>query len=457
VNDIEVWNLRLGAHSNLTTHDEFRALCAISTSGSLREDERSKLEEHLLRCPECRKALQEYERVARIVMPSLVPDFPADPGPLPDAWSEERAKQELFRQLDVRKPSDNLPLRLLWSRRREPVKFAIARRQQKSGAWLHPVRGTLQYAAAIALFAMSGWWGYQMGEKRGASPVSLSQRPALEMNGPRDGIAAINRERELLRAQLRERDHAIADLTGKTARQLAEIRDLKNQELKNEDHEAQDSYRKTQEEDAHTASELDGLRHKVEQAQSDLAAMQTEMASLRQQRASEAARAAELETRLGQLPDLLKDRDSTIEQQRELLSRDRDIRDLMGARDLYIAEVIDVGRDGETKKPFGRVFYTKGKSLIFYAYDLDQQPSLREASTFQAWGRRGPDMAEAMNLGIFYVDNTTHKRWVLKFDDPKSLDQIDAVFVTVEPKGGSRKPSGKQLLFAYLRVEPNHP
>jgi len=66
-------------------------------------------------------------------------------------------------------------------------------------------------------------------------------------------------------------------------------------------------------------------------------------------------------------------------------------------------------------------------------------------------------VARAMNLGIFYVDNTTHKRWVLKFDDPKSLDQIDAVFVTVEPKGGSRKPSGKQLLFAYLRVEPNHP
>jgi hypothetical protein len=160
---------------------------------------------------------------------------------------------------------------------------------------------------------------------------------------------------------------------------------------------------------------------------------------------------------LAKFPQLLQDRDATIEQQRELLARDRDIRDLMGARDLYMAEVIDVGRNGETKKPFGRVFYTKGKSLIFYAYDLDQQPGLREASTFQAWGRRGPDVAQAMSLGLFYVDNTTHKRWILKFDDPKSIDQIDAVFVTVEPKGGSRKPSGKQLLFAYLRVEPNHP
>jgi hypothetical protein len=29
--------------------------------------------------------------------------------------------------------------------------------------------------------------------------------------------------------------------------------------------------------------------------------------------------------------------------------------------------------------------------------------------------------------------------------------------VTVEPNGGSQHPSGKQLLFAYLRISPNHP
>jgi hypothetical protein len=45
----------------------------------------------------------------------------------------------------------------------------------------------------------------------------------------------------------------------------------------------------------------------------------------------------------------------------------------------------------------------------------------------------------------------------LKCDDPKTLAQIDAVFVTVEPNGGSHKPSSKPLLFAYLKVNPNHP
>jgi hypothetical protein len=31
------------------------------------------------------------------------------------------------------------------------------------------------------------------------------------------------------------------------------------------------------------------------------------------------------------------------------------------------------------------------------------------------------------------------------------------VFVTVEPVGGSQKPSKKPLLFAYLHIDPNHP
>jgi hypothetical protein len=29
--------------------------------------------------------------------------------------------------------------------------------------------------------------------------------------------------------------------------------------------------------------------------------------------------------------------------------------------------------------------------------------------------------------------------------------------VTAEPNGGSQHPSGKQLLFASLRLSPNHP
>ena len=60
----------------------------------------------------------------------------------------------------------------------------------------------------------------------------------------------------------------------------------------------------------------------------------------------------------------------------------------MGARKLYIADVFDVDSGSRTRKPFGRVFYTQNKSLIFYAFDLDHEPGVKNASTFQVWGQR---------------------------------------------------------------------
>ena len=192
-------------------------------------------------------------------------------------------------------------------------------------------------------------------------------------------------------------------------------------------------------------------------AQLSAQALQKKLDSIAEQSSQDAKRAAASDAKVDELTNLLSRRDATVDQQQELLAHDRDIRELMGARDLYVAEVYDVARTGATQKPYGRVFYTKGKSLIFYAYDLDQQTVARNANTFQVWGRHGPDREPPFPLGIFYEDNASKKRWVLKLDDPKLLAQIDAVFVTIEPNGGSRKPSGKPLLFAYLRVDPNHP
>jgi hypothetical protein len=184
--------------------------------------------------------------------------------------------------------------------------------------------------------------------------------------------------------------------------------------------------------------------------------LQEKLDSFAQQSSQDAARAQASEAKVNELTRLLHDREAALDQKDELLAHDRDIRELMGARDLYVAEVYNVVRDGATQTPYGRVFYTKGKSLIFYAYDLDQQHGMNNATTFQAWGRRGADRGQALNLGVFYEDSVSKKRWIVKCDEPKSLAQFDGVFVTIEPNGGSSKPSGKSLLFAYLRVDPNH-
>jgi hypothetical protein len=265
-------------------------------------------------------------------------------------------------------------------------------------------------------------------------------------------LSDTSHEREVARAQVEQRDDLVADLRRQLEQQLAKMDQMKaSQEqsdvaLRNADAGRQELIQKQTE-----------AEQKFNAAQLSAQALQTKLDSIAEQPSQDAKRVATLDARVNELTNLLRERDATVDQQQELLAHDRDIRELMGARDLYVAEVYDVARTGATQKPYGRVFYTKGKSLIFYAYDLDQQTVAKNASTFQVWGRRGPDREQPFPLGIFYEDNAAKKRWVLKLDDPKLLAQIDAVFVTIEPNGGSHKPSGKPLLFAYLRVDPNHP
>ena len=265
-------------------------------------------------------------------------------------------------------------------------------------------------------------------------------------------LSDASHEREVARAQVEQRDKLVADLRRQLEQQSAKMDQMKAAQeqsdaaLRNADAGRQELIQKRTE-----------AEQKFNAAQLSAQALQTKLDSIAEQSSQDAKRAATLDAKVNELTNLLHQRDATVDQQQELLAHDRDIRELMGARDLYVAEVYDVARTGATQKPYGRVFYTKGKSLIFYAYDLDQQTVAKNASTFQVWGRRGPDREQAFPLGIFYEDNASKKRWVLKLDDPKLLAQIDAVFVTIEPNGGSRKPSGKPLLFAYLRVDPNHP
>jgi hypothetical protein len=117
----------------------------------------------------------------------------------------------------------------------------------------------------------------------------------------------------------------------------------------------------------------------------------------------------------------------------------------MAARNLHIIDVYDFDGRGKRDKSFGRVFYTEGKSLIFYAFDLAQKGPASNVS-FQAWGQREGAGTLTRNLGVFHVDDGMQKRWVLRVDD-----------VTVEPAPGRDKPSGKKLLYAYLGTQANHP
>jgi len=290
---------------------------------------------------------------------------------------------------------------------------------------------------------------YRFGLKRGLQQSQSHQQSPTEYGALRAQMDRLVRERETIQTNLTQRETIISVLRAQ----------LKEQQKQNDEREA--SLRSASEEAQDQAQRIsvqrDELARKLEDQQAVLTAAQKKFEALQQAETNDALRVVSLENQIQQMSQLFKEKDGTIDEQQRMLAADRDIRDLMSARDLYIAEVYDVGGNGERKKPYGRVFYTKGKSLIFYAYDLDQQPGLKNANTFQAWGLRGPDRNTAINLGVMYVDNSINKRWVLRFDDPKALEEINAVFVTVEPNGGSRVPRGQQVLFAYLKEEPNHP
>ena len=422
-------------------HDEFLALCAISTSGELSREEQHQLREHLAVCSPCRETIKQYEAVVRTILPTLALAPESLESDL--SWSPEQAEAAFFERLtfDEELGADRGGMN------GDTASLNLGRVPLSAGAtWRN---GRALYAAGVLLFIALGVCAYQVG---GRGPAAVTPSTSQQNRAVLDPqVSDAGHEHEVLRSEVARRDQVITDFRHKLEQQSAEIGRMKvtqNQletKLQNGEVGRQD-----------LVQQRSDLNQRLEAAKAQTQGLPERLDSLEQQSSQDKRRATALEARVTDLTRLLHDREAALDQQQELLAHDRDIRELMGARDLYIAEVYDVARDGQTKKPYGRVFYTKGKSLIFYAYDLDQQTHAK-SSTFQAWGRRGSDRQQALNLGVFYEDSAARKRWVLRFDDPKTLAQIDSVFVTIEPSGGSQKPTGKSFLFAYLRIDPNHP
>jgi len=434
-------------------HEEFLELCAVATSGNLSEGEKKKLNEHLATCAECQKAAKEFEDVADNAIPvlaeELAPEVTRGDCKEDSSFNQEAAEASFLRRLAEGKK----------------------RSRQESGeadGWLAPlvVRRSrnfrrsferfdfwLPLAAAGVLCLALGILTYRMGKHRGVDVTRREQASAI----PRDGIsqetlAAVVRERDAANARLSAEDKAIAALQRDMARQLSE-----NAKLKTLQSDQEVALENSVGEKGQLSAARDRLAQELASGQVSLQTAEDKLRKLETERSESVIHTASLEAQVAELSRVVTDQQKDLGKEKELLAKDKDIRELMGARNLYVAEVIDVERTGETQKAFGRVFYTKGKSLIFYAYDVDEKPGWKNASTIQAWGMRGPDQQQAVNLGMFYEDNVAKKRWVLKFNDGKTLSQIDAVFVTLEPQGGSSKPSRKPFLFAYLKMDPNHP
>jgi hypothetical protein len=415
-------------------HEEFEELCALSTTGELTAEEWARLEQHLAHCDACRESQRLFEHVVAMAIPLMAEEGDAKQNhrSSSDSWSIKEAEAALMDSLrDEPLRPDSKPI--------TPATHF---------GW----RRALRYAIAAGILAACSIAGYRVGIYRGHETSSVVTTPAPPV--------------QTIPTQI---DHTVTAAAPPGARPLSkdsEAAALKEQARLNQLEVAKlkDAQSQLEDELAKRSSDLDrslqdraGLEQRLALAQSNAQSLQARLDLMNGHKPQDTAESLSLRTEVNDLNAALKEKDTEIAHEQDLLQHDRDIRNLIGARNLYIAEIYDVAKTGDTQKPFGRVFYTKDKSLIFYGYDLDQQRGVKKASTFQAWGRRESDHNADVSLGLLYQDDASQKRWALKFNDVKTIAQIDAVFITVEPEGGSPKPSGKPLLFAYLRIDPNHP
>lgn len=425
-------------NERLGDHQKFKELALLAHRGLISEIEQLELNNHLRVCRPCRQVCEEYSLIGALGMPFLAATW--DQNHETEEWDNEPGRDHLLARLrriddgdcvsDERAGSGSSP-------------YLLELRNVGSRWWL----GALAACVLVVLAGTMHWMGSRARVAEPRNFLTASSRPDVTDSSAKAELIATQKEELLqLQSELAKAQHEASRLesalqSAETHSAVAAVADTKTVEQ------------------LHQASiEKDEILSQLRKAEQSYQLLQAELTTLRVDHEKTLLRTTSLQTKVDELEAAASDQERRLKDDAQYLSSDRDIRELMGARKLYIADVFDVDSGSRTRKPFGRVFYTQNKSLVFYAFDLDRQPGVKNASAFQVWGQRdAEEQNRATNLGILYMDSESNRRWVLKIDDPKQLSEIDAVFVTIEPRGGSQKPTGKAFLYALLRKEANHP
>jgi hypothetical protein len=429
-----------------SSHAYFDRLCVMAAVNETSPEENERLAEHARTCAACRQAIGQYEQIAAQVYAEA--PLRAGAGFGDAAEEQERAKAALLAQVTC---TINLPLKN--GDRGGAQKW---RRKALAGAGSRMFAQAGWAVAAMLLVALAG----------AATQSWMTKRQAREVDAR---TASLQKEMQELRGEL-SRVRTSAGVAGTNSEAVQEALDAKRLQAANEL--LRKSLVSTEEARHREAGELAQLQERMRLLQSSLDGLQASSAGLESDRAGLSERVANLTTELRksqeemarvsarneELSQVALTKVRYAEQQQKLLATDHDVTNILGARSLHILTVYDVSGEGEFERPFGRIFYTEGKSLIFYAFDLDKQKGLKRGAIFQAWGQKGEGKKEdPRTLGVFYMDDPAQNRWVLKVDDSRVLSRIDYVFVTDGARKEGVRPKGKPLLSTSLTVAANQP
>jgi hypothetical protein len=307
-------------------------------------------------------------------------------------------------------------------------------------------------AAALAIVAVgAGTWAARRAIDRSDSRADVAR---TEASRAMERIATLESAQRELMAQLGSKDRDALLLSRRGEQRSADLSALESahQASLAKLEEMDRNMRGIEEELASARAETAGLRNERDRLSANLKDSEKTTTQL----TAQVGRLTRLERQLRDLTWRAQEQQDAIQRQEMLLSTDDEIRNLVVARNLHIIDINDVDSNGKPKPTFGRVFYTEGKSLVFYAFDMGLLAKTVKAGALHAWGQHTQHKGAPASLGIFNEDTKSQNRWILKFENPEVLGRIDSVYVTVEPSG-SKAPHGAQVLFAYLGTPPNHP
>jgi len=360
-----------------SSHKYFDLLCAMAAVNETSVEENTRLAEHAQTCEVCRLAIDQYQQIAAQTYAEAaqgVDGREADGGLGDDASEWQRSKEALLAEL---KGTIHLPLLDDETRVRRSGKVSTRLHSPAWAGWA--VAATLLVGLSAAL---TQYW------------ITKNQSREMDVR-----TASLQKEIEELRGEL-SRVQTSTSVAETKAEPIPDLLDAKRLQAANES--LRKSLQITEEARRQGATELAQLQDRVRLLQSSLDVLQASSAGLESERAGLSEKVSSLTTELRKSQDEMakvnaRNEELSLEaltkvryaeRQQKLLATDHDIRDILGARSLHIIDVYDVSSQGEFERAFGRIFYTEGKSLIFYAFDLDQQKGLKRGTVFQAWGKK---------------------------------------------------------------------
>jgi hypothetical protein len=406
--------------SGISEHEHYEMLCALAAGGLMENAEIVDFQTHLRECSVCRSDYEELSSLVSCVLPQAQKSFQR-------SMAERRAK-----------PLPDSRQRFLRRARTEGVVFSReVEAPVRSRPWYFFPVSILAPVAVLALIAVS----ISVYHLREAPRTAQGTETAAAQQ-----IAELKRENSELAASL-------SRLSESVAAGQHEIKDL-HARLAAEN--LRGNSDQPDREVAQSSSKAAPLLEEARNQEKLLAEARDEAARSSQLRVNDEASMVEQQARITELTNKLRIASATLDQERQLVAAGSDIRELMAARQLHVIDVRDTDPNGKQSEAFGRVFLTEGKSLTFYAFDLNEARGQKAKHSFQVWAGLAADAKSARSLGFLRVDTEAKGRWVLKVENPQLVKEVDSVFVTVEPAAGGKQPSGQKMLYAYLG-DANHP